>query len=114
MRDRNDGAQVCAMYLEHYPEMTSGYLERICTEATEKWPVQDLFVLHRVGEIAIDESIVLVAAWSEHRAAAFDACRYLIGELKYRAPFWKKETLAGGTERWVEHNTPGRSGSGER
>ena len=106
MRDRNDGDRVNAMVLEHYPEMTAGYLDRICEEATVKWRVQDLLVLHRVGEIRVGETIVLVAAWSEHRAAAFDACRYLIEELKHRAPFWKKETLADGDLRWVDSNTP--------
>ena len=52
--------------------------------------------------------IVLVAVWSAHRAAAFEASRWLMEELKSRAPFWKKEVLAEGGERWVEHNTPGK------
>ncbi|HSJ49238.1 MAG TPA: molybdenum cofactor biosynthesis protein MoaE, partial [Gammaproteobacteria bacterium] len=51
--------------------------------------------------------IVLVAVWSSHRSAAFEASRWLMEELKSRAPFWKKEVLAEGGERWVEHNTPG-------
>ncbi|HFQ13596.1 MAG TPA: molybdenum cofactor biosynthesis protein MoaE, partial [Gammaproteobacteria bacterium] len=63
-------------------------------------------ILHRVGAIRPADAIVLVAVWSAHRAAAFDASRWLMEELKSRAPFWKKETLSEG-ERWVEKNTPG-------
>jgi molybdopterin synthase catalytic subunit len=62
-------------------------------------------IVHRVGEVQPNEPIVLVAVWSAHRAAAFDACRFLIEELKARAPFWKKEQRLENT-RWVEHNTP--------
>jgi len=50
---------------------------------------------------------MLAAVWSAHRREAFEACRYLVEELKHRAPFWKKEALASGETRWVEDNTPG-------
>lgn len=107
MRDHNEGDGVQAMFLEHYPAMTGPYLERLCAEVGARWPVvDDCLVLHRVGEIRPGEAIVLTAAWSAHREAAFAACRYLIEELKHRAPFWKRETLVGGARRWVEHNTP--------
>jgi len=61
----------------------------------------------QAGDIKPGEAIVLTAVCSAHRAAAFDACRYLMEELKSRAPFWKKEALADGGSRWVEKNTPG-------
>ena len=105
MRDFNVGDNVHSMSLEHYPEMTQQFLDTICTEATGRWNLIDCLIIHRYGEIKPGEPIVLTAAWSAHRAEAFDACRYLIEELKARAPFWKKETTDTG-ERWV-HDAPG-------
>ncbi len=101
MRDFNQDAIVTAMTLEHYPGMTEAYLEKISTEARNRWPIQDSLIVHRYGPIVPGEPIVLVAAWSGHRDAAFAACRYLIDELKYRAPFWKQEKTTTGV-RWVE------------
>jgi len=106
MRDYNEGETVHGLFLEHYPGMTERHLERIAAEAMQRWSLDDLLLLHRVGEVAPGEAIVLVAAWSGHRTAAFEACRYVLEDLKHRAPFWKRETLADGT-RWVERNTPG-------
>lgn len=105
MRDLNEGDCVQQMTLEHYPGMTLKHLEKISQEAQERWDIIDTLIVHRVGEMKPSDPIVLVAAWSAHRGEAFAACRYLIEELKSRAPFWKKETLESG-ERWVEHNTP--------
>ena len=106
LRDFNEGDAVRAMTLEHYPGMTERALERIVAEAQARWAFQDALVIHRVGDILPGQPIVLVAVWSSHRGAAFDACRHIMEELKHRAPFWKKETLAEG-ERWVEKITEG-------
>jgi molybdopterin synthase catalytic subunit len=106
MRDFNEGDTVHAMTLEHYPGMTEKHLDRIVAEADRRWDFLDALVIHRVGEILPGQPIVLVAVWSSHRGAAFDACRYIMEELKHRAPFWKKETLER-RERWVEKNTEG-------
>lgn len=106
MRDFNEDQIVQAMTLEHYPGMTERYLHQIAQQASTLWPIGDLLILHRVGVLQPGDPIVLVAVWSAHRAAAFDACRFLIEDLKSRAPFWKKEALAQG-ERWVEKNTAG-------
>ncbi len=100
MRDFNQGNDVRTMLLEHYPQMTEKHLHKIAIEAVARWDLRDVLIIHRVGKIAPDETIVLVAAWAAHRAAAFEAARYLIDELKLRAPFWKKECLPQG-ERWV-------------
>ena len=105
MRDFNESQAVQTMFLEHYPEMTSRYLDKIANEALEKWNILDTLVIHRVGNIRPDDTIVLIAVWSAHRKEAFEACRYIIEELKHRAPFWKKETLTDQTERWVTKNT---------
>lgn len=105
MRDFNEGDTVQAMTLEHYPGMTESYLDKICDEAKDRWDIMDCLIVHRVGEIMPDDPIVLTVVWSAHRAAAFEACRFLMEELKSRAPFWKKEDLQDG-HRWVEKNTP--------
>ncbi len=106
MRDFNEGDNVQKMVLEHYPGMTENYLNKICDEAKNRWDIMDCLIIHRVGDIMPDDPIVLTVVWSAHRAAAFDACRYLMEELKSRAPFWKKESLPEG-ERWVDKNTAG-------
>lgn len=106
MRDFNDGDAVQGMVLEYYPGMTEKYLRRIVEIASREWPLLEVLVVHRVGELRPNDPIVLVAVWSEHRAAAFSACRSIMEELKSKAPFWKRETTAAGS-RWVEHNTPG-------
>ena len=104
MRDFNAGDDVQLMTLEHYPEMTQKFLDRLCEEAMDKWDLVDCLVIHRFGDIKPGDPIVLTAVWSAHRVEAFDACRYLIEELKARAPFWKKETTDK-KERWV-HDAP--------
>ena len=106
MRDFNEGDDVEKMWLEHYPGMTEKYLEKIASEAMDKWQLLDAMIIHRVGEVNPNDAIVLVAVWSAHRAAAFEASRYLMEELKSRAPFWKKEQLDESASRWVEKNTP--------
>ena len=107
MRDFNEGDDVAAMQLEHYPGMTEKYLAGIAEEAMQRWSLLDMVIVHRVGAVQPNETIVLVAVWSAHRADAFEACRHLMELLKSQAPFWKKETLSSGAMRWVEKNTPG-------
>jgi len=99
-RDFNHGQTVSAMTLEHYPGMTVKYLEKVEAEARARWPLLDCLVLHRYGSLQPGDPIVLVAVWAAHRDAAFSACRYIIDELKTRAPFWKLEQTAVG-RRWV-------------
>ena len=106
MRDYNEGEPVGGMTLEHYPGMTERHLQRIVEAAFAEWLLLDALVIHRVGELKPNDPIVLVAVWSAHRAAAFAACRFIMEELKSKAPFWKREETADGP-RWVEHNTPG-------
>jgi len=100
MRNLSHGHTVEAMTLEHYPGMAEKYLARVCEEAVGKWGVLDCFVRHRYGRILPDESIVLVATWSQHRKQALAACQYIIDELKIRAPFWKQEVTDTGRS-WV-------------
>jgi len=105
MRDFNEGDTVSSMVLEHYPAMTERHLKALAQSVVDANELVDLLMLHRVGEIHPGEPIVLVATWSAHRAAAFAACEAMVEDLKSQAPFWKKERLAHGESRWVEHNT---------
>lgn len=109
MRDFNEGDEVRGMTLEHYPGMTEKHLQAICDEAATRWTLLETLVVHRVGDIEPGEPIVLVAAWSAHRAEAFEACRFIMEDLKSKAPFWKKERLREGSSRWVARNTPGKT-----
>ncbi|MDQ3772913.1 MAG: molybdenum cofactor biosynthesis protein MoaE [Pseudomonadota bacterium] len=104
MRDFNEGDAVRGMTLEHYPGMTERHLSGIASEAMTRFGLMDTLILHRIGALSPGEPIVLCAVWSAHRAAALEACRFLIEDLKSRAPFWKRETLDSSV-RWVERNT---------
>ena len=108
MRDFNEGDSVQSMFLEHYSGMTEKRLEEIAWLAKTKWSLDWVLIVHRIGQILPAEPIVLVATWSAHRAQAFDSCRAIMEKLKSTAPFWKKESLNGGT-RWVKNNTAGYS-----
>lgn len=106
MRDFNEGERVTSMTLEHYPGMTEKHLEDIGAQAAQRWDILDCLIIHRIGEIFPNDPIVLVAVWSAHRAAAYEANRFIMEDLKSKAPFWKKEAMEEGS-RWVEKNTPG-------
>jgi molybdopterin synthase catalytic subunit len=107
MRDFNQGDGVVGMTLEHYPGMTEKQLALIVEQANQQWVLMDTLLIHRIGDVVPDDSLVLVAAWSAHRGDAFDACRFIMEALKKQAPFWKKERLASGEVRWVESNSDG-------
>ena len=106
MRDYNDGDRVRSMYLEHYPGMTETQLESLVNTSCKAYNLMEALVVHRIGAVNHGEDIVLVAVWSAHRKASFDACREIMEALKSTAPFWKKETLDDQHgERWVRGNT---------
>ncbi len=89
------------MTLEHYPGMTENALRKIAEQAAARWKVMDCTVIHRYGELAPHDQIVLVAVASAHRGDAFAACEFIMDYLKTQAPFWKKEHRAEGAA-WVE------------
>ncbi|MEO7743447.1 MAG: molybdopterin synthase catalytic subunit MoaE [Usitatibacter sp.] len=101
VRDSNDGYAVKGMTLEHYPGMTERALEDICVQASARWDLIDMVVIHRVGPLVPGDRIVMVGVASGHRGDAFAACEFIMDYLKTRAPFWKKESTPSG-ERWVE------------
>jgi molybdopterin synthase catalytic subunit len=103
VRDGED-ERIRAIELEHYPAMTEKELGRIEAEARERWPLENVLIVHRYGRLEPGDQIVLVLTASAHRAAAFDAARFLMDWLKTKAPFWKREETADGS-RWVEAKT---------
>lgn len=92
---------VATLELEHYPGATEAALTRLAEEAVARWSLIAATIVHRVGPMAPGERIVFVGTCSAHRAAALEACSFLIDRLKTDAPFWKRETV-GGVSRWVE------------
>lgn len=100
---RDEGGRLAALELEHYPGMAEAEITRICEEAGERWRLTGITAIHRFGKIAPGGNIVLVVAAASHRQDAFNAASFVMDFLKTRAPFWKKEWLADGTEGvWVE------------
>ena len=100
-RGSENGEPIAALTLEHYPDMAEAEIRRHADEATARWPLQGLTVVHRVGRIAPGENIVLVLTASSHRQAAFEAAEFLMDYLKTNAPFWKREEGVKGSS-WIE------------
>ncbi len=101
VRDYNQGHKVSGLTLEHYPGMTEKALRDIVIKAKKRWPVGQVRVIHRIGELKLSEQIVFVGVTSKHREAAFAANQFIMDYLKNDAPFWKKEQTNKG-DRWVE------------
>ncbi len=97
---RDEGGTLDAMEIEHYPGMTERSIKEIADQASSRWALSDLLVVHRHGRLAVGEPIMMVATASPHRADAFEAAEFLMDYLKSRAPFWKKEIGSSGTS-WV-------------
>ena len=95
------GEGLNTMTLEHYPGMTEKSLTAIVEKAQQRWDIIDCAIVHRVGELQPSDQIVLVSVLSAHRREAFSACEFIMDYLKTEAPFWKKESDAGGSH-WVE------------
>lgn len=97
---RDNGGQLTAMEIEHYPGMTEKAIAAIMEEAIARWSLADALVIHRYGVLRAGEPIMMVATAASHRADAFDSAEFLMDYLKSRAPFWKKEISAHGAD-WV-------------
>jgi molybdopterin synthase catalytic subunit len=108
VRDHHQGRSVLRLEYSAYNPMAERVIAEIIDEARARWPAQ-LAVRHRLGELAVGDTAVAVVAASAHRGPAFEACRYVIEELKQRVPIWKKEFYTDGTVVWVDP-TAARSG----
>jgi molybdopterin synthase catalytic subunit len=99
-RNNNEGRKVIALDYEAYPEMAEKQLARLGEEASKKWPICRMAIVHRLGPVQITEPSVIIAVSAGHREAAFAACRFAIEEIKKTVPIWKKEVYEGG-EIWI-------------
>jgi molybdopterin synthase catalytic subunit/molybdopterin converting factor small subunit len=102
-RDRSKGRDVESLTFEHYEGMAQKKLREIRERALKDFDVIEVLILHRYGEIAIGENIVLIVVGAEHRADAFRACKWAIDELKQITPIWKREQTPEG-DVWVEEH----------
>lgn len=106
VRDLNEGAAVTGIEYEAYGPMADRELRAILAEAKARWPGVRAASRHRVGYLPVGEPSVAVAVSSPHRAEAFDACRYVVEQLKQRVPVWKREHYADGRRAWVDGRVP--------
>ncbi len=97
---RDDGGDLAALEIEHYPAMTARAIEAMADQAEARWHLADCRVIHRYGRLVVGAPIMMVATAARHRAEAFAAAEFLMDYLKSRAPFWKKEIRADGST-WV-------------
>lgn len=101
VRGKAGAESVGALYLEHFPGVTERSIADIEAEARRRWAIGETLIIHRVGELAPEEPIVMVCVASAHRRQAFEAADFLMDYLKTEAVFWKKEICDGG-EAWIE------------
>jgi len=109
VRNHHDGRAVLRLEYSAYDVMAEAECQRIVAEATERWPVR-VAVQHRLGTLEVGDAAVMVATAAAHRAQAFEACRWVIEELKRRVPVWKREHFRDGSTAWVEPAGAGASG----
>jgi molybdopterin synthase catalytic subunit len=86
-----DNQSLKKMTLEHYPIMTEKALVSIANQAHDRWKLGNITIIHRIGDLHVNEQIVLVITNSKHRKSAFESCEFIMDYLKTQAPFWKKE-----------------------
>ena len=103
-RDHNDGRRVLRLEYEAYPEMAVAEMRKIGDSARQRWPIEDIAIVHRIGVVPIGEASVVIAVSAGHRRAAFEACHFGIDRLKEVVPIWKKEHFDGG-EIWIGSQT---------
>ncbi|BBB22825.1 molybdenum cofactor biosynthesis protein E [Abyssogena phaseoliformis symbiont OG214] len=107
VRDLDD-ATIQKMTLEHYPGMTEKALKSIVNQAKKRWSIGNIALIHRVGDLNINDQIVLVITSSKHRQSAFESCEFIMDYLKTQAPFWKKEHTQN-KSKWVEAKNSDKS-----
>jgi molybdopterin synthase catalytic subunit/molybdopterin converting factor small subunit len=96
VRDNTRGRRTLYLNYEAYEEMALKQMDALAVQALQQFPIRDVAIVHRLGRLEIGETSVLIVVASAHRAAAFDACRWLIDTLKRTVPIWKKEHFEGG------------------
>ncbi len=97
-----DGSEVTFVDWDAYDAMALKVFQNIRHDAIRKFDLKDAAIVHRKGQQKPGENLVFIATASPHRREAFEACAYIMDEIKKHAPLWKKEILASGEERWIE------------
>ena len=110
-RDHNDGRRVTRLEYEAYPEMALAEMRKIGDAARQRWSIEGIAIVHRIGVVPLGEASVVIAVSAAHRRAAFEACHFAIDRLKEVVPIWKKEHFEGG-EVWIGSQTGQRFGAG--
>ena len=103
-RDFSEGREVTEISFDTYGSMALSELNRLRSDAIEKYALLDARIVHRIGTVKGGDNIVFIAAGAEHRVAALEACRWMIDELKQRVPIWKKEVTPQGASWIVPHH----------
>jgi molybdopterin synthase catalytic subunit len=101
VRDLNAGQEVTRLEYEAFQELAVKEGDRIVAEALRRFPVKHALCIHRVGSLGLRDMAVWVGVSAVHRGEAFDACRFIIDEVKHRVPIWKKEHYRSGDSGWV-------------
>jgi len=101
VRNRGRSGNVSEIYYESYSKMAEKKMREIENEAQTKWEIKKLVAFHRIGNIKVGEASVIIGVASEHRQESFDACKYVIDNVKTRVPIWKKE-ISEERQKWVE------------
>jgi molybdopterin synthase catalytic subunit len=101
VRNHNEGHEVTRLQYEAFQALAVKEGERILIEAAARFPVKRALCIHRLGDLGLADMAVWVGVSSAHRGEAFDACRYIIDEVKHRVPIWKKEHYRNGDSGWV-------------
>lgn len=102
VRDVNDGRAVIGIEYSAYEPMANRELDAIANGAVQRFEVTDVAIQHRLGALALEDASVGIAVAHPHRAAAYEASRWIIEEIKRRVPIWKREHYADGTRDWVD------------
>lgn len=102
VRNHNDGKEITNLYYECYYPMALKVMNEIKEETHKKWDVKNIIAIHRIGNVPIGEIAVWIGVSSVHRKEAFNACEFMINEIKHKVPIWKKETYIDGVSNWVD------------
>lgn len=101
VRNRGKFGNVLEMYYEAYGEMAEGKMREIENEVKTKWNIKKLVAIHRIGNLKVGETSIIIGVCSEHRQEAFEACKYFINNVKTRVPIWKKE-ISEKSQMWID------------
>ena len=107
VRDHNEGRAVRGLAYEAYAALAESEGAKVLAEARERFAIVEVACVHRVGELALGELAVWVGVSAAHRGPAFEACRWIIDEVKSRVPIWKNERYADGKGQWLHPQPPG-------